>query len=117
MNYTVYTTSSGEVVCTGSINSDDLNLVYKTSGQTVVQGTYPPGQFKFVDGKPVAIDEDPLDYVRSHRTSLLKECDWTQLPDSPLTSTKKAAWATYRQALRDLPASTDDPIVWPTPPE
>ena len=34
-----------------------------------------------------------------------------------VTSTKKAAWATYRQALRDLPASTDDPIVWPTPPE
>lgn len=115
MNYTVYTTSSGEIVCTGSTNTDSLSLVYKTSEQTVVEGTYPPGQFRFVDGSAVAIDENPLDYVRSHRTYLLKECDWTQASDSPLSDSKKTEWATYRQALRDLP--TADPIVWPTEPE
>lgn len=37
------------------------------------------------------------------RNRRLQDSDWTQMPDSPLTDTKKAEWATYRQALRDLP--------------
>lgn len=115
MNYTTYTTETGDIVCTGSINSDNLELVYKTEDQTVVEGTYNPGQYRFVDGSAVVIEEDPLDYVRSHRTYLLKESDWTQTADSPLTDSKKAEWVTYRQALRDLP--TADPISWPTAPE
>ena len=49
-------------------------------------------------------------------------CDWTQGADSPLTSTKKAEWATYRQALRDimsnLPSDLDHPdnVSWPSTP-
>ena len=55
--------------------------------------------------------------LRTERDALLAESDWTQGADSPLTEAK-ASWATYRQELRDLPASTDpaDP-TWPTPPE
>ena len=41
--------------------------------------------------------------------SLLSGSDWTQLPDSPLSSTKKAEWATYRQSLRDLEVTSDFP--------
>ena len=37
------------------------------------------------------------------RNRKLKDCDWTQMPDSPLTAEKKTEWATYRQALRDIP--------------
>lgn len=48
------------------------------------------------------------DEVIGNRDSLLALSDWTQLADSPLTATKKAEWATYRQALRDLPANTSD---------
>jgi|TARA_R100001163_G_scaffold64417_1_gene58584 hypothetical protein len=117
MNYTVYTTSTGEVISTGSSNVTNISDIAVATGQTAVEGTYPPGQYKFVDGKATAIAEDPLDYIRAHRTYLLNESDWTQVADSPLTNAKKTEWATYRQALRDLPASTDDPIVWPTPPE
>jgi len=47
--------------------------------------------------------------VRATRDALLTACDWTQLADSPLTAEKKAEWATYRQALRDLP----DAEGWP----
>jgi len=53
---------------------------------------------------------------------LLSSSDWTQVPDSPLTTEQKAAWATYRQALRDLPANltgeeiTVEDAPWPTPP-
>lgn len=38
--------------------------------------------------------------------------------DAPLTADQRADWATYRQALRDLPGVTTDPalVVWPTPP-
>ena len=54
--------------------------------------------------------------VRAERDRLLAASDWTQVPDSPVDS---AAWAEYRQALRDLPENTIDPEnpVWPTPPE
>lgn len=57
-----------------------------------------------------------LRYARNHK---LTECDWTQLPDAPLTDAKKAEWALYRQALRDFPANCTDPAnpVWPEPPQ
>jgi hypothetical protein len=43
--------------------------------------------------------------------------DWTQLPDAPLSATQKTAWATYRQALRDLPDQEAWPLVtWPQKP-
>lgn len=53
--------------------------------------------------------------IRLERNRLLAASDWTVLSDSP---TSTAAWKTYRQALRDLPANTTDPYnpVWPTPP-
>jgi len=115
MEYTVYNTETGEVISIGTSNVANVSEIGVSSGQTAVEGSYPPGQYKFVDGTATAIAEDPLDYVRSHRSYLLSESDWTQLPDSPLTNAKKTEWATYRQQLRDLPAA--NPIVWPTAPE
>lgn len=44
--------------------------------------------------------------LRKIRTALLRDSDWTQVNDSPLTDQEKQAWATYRQALRDLPANS-----------
>ena len=60
--------------------------------------------------------------IAQHRNGLLYESDWSQLPDSPLSDSKKAEWATYRQALRDIPenypeAISIDDIIWPTKPE
>lgn len=46
--------------------------------------------------------QDRLRMIRDKRNALLAECDWTQAADSPLSDTDKAAWATYRQALRDM---------------
>lgn len=53
--------------------------------------------------------------VRGQRARLLFESDWTQLPDASVDS---AAWATYRQALRDVPTQTGFPteVSWPTAP-
>lgn len=57
-------------------------------------------------------------YARFLRDNALAACDWTQLPDADLTPAEKAAWAAYRQALRDLPASHQDGelIDWPQKP-
>lgn len=53
--------------------------------------------------------------LRVERSRLLQDSDWTQVPDAPVD---RAAWAVYRQALRDVPQNTTDPFnpVWPTPP-
>lgn len=54
--------------------------------------------------------------LRNRRDGLLTESDWTQVADAPVD---RAAWAAYRQALRDLPDTTSDPrqVVWPTAPD
>ena len=57
--------------------------------------------------------------VRAQRDALLAACDWTQMSDSPLSSDVKAAWGTYRTALRNLPDSQGfDPTnpTWPVKP-
>lgn len=51
--------------------------------------------------------------LRNNRNAFLQASDWTQLVDAPVN---KAVWAEYRQALRDLPATIDDPLLpveWP----
>jgi hypothetical protein len=44
--------------------------------------------------------------MRYWRDGELARTDWTQVADAPVD---QIAWATYRQALRDLPASNADP--------
>jgi hypothetical protein len=63
-----------------------------------------------------AKDAEQAKSVRDERTKKLAETDWTQLTDAPVNG---AAWATYRQALRDVTAQETFPwdIVWPTKPE
>lgn len=63
--------------------------------------------------------ESYWEMIREKRDELIAKTDWTQIPDAPLSESKKAEFAEYRQALRDLPESTDNPdeIVWPVKPE
>jgi len=53
--------------------------------------------------------------ARNQRDLYLRESDWTQVADAPVD---KAAWAAYRQLLRDIPQQTKfpDDIVWPLKP-
>ena len=59
--------------------------------------------------KPSASEQAKL--VRSIRNRKLRESDWTQSNDSPLSTEEKKAWADYRQALRDLPEQINFPDV------
>ena len=62
-----------------------------------------------------------LTLLRDERNQLLLESDWTQGIDSPLDSSKKTEWQTYRQSLRDVTSgissvSDVENIIWPTKP-
>lgn len=60
--------------------------------------------------------KEQADAVRAERDIQLAQCDWTQLADCPLSNIQQTAWATYRQALRDVPEQAGFPfhVVWPT---
>jgi len=62
-----------------------------------------------------AKDAEQAKSVRDSRNTKLTESDWTQVADAPVN---KDAWATYRQALRDVTAQTGFPwtIDWPVAP-
>ena len=57
--------------------------------------------FTFNPKFPDAPNDAKWEQIRLWRNDELSLTDWTQLEDSPVD---KAAWAAYRQALRDLPA-------------
>ena len=61
-------------------------------------------------------DADQIDAVLTRRSFLLKDSDWTQLPDVPIPT--KDEWAEYRQALRDITEQDSYPweVVWPVAP-
>ncbi len=56
--------------------------------------------------------------VRRERGEKLKDSDWTQANDSPLTDAKKTDWVTYRTSLRNVPSQSNFPtqVNWPTEP-
>ena len=58
--------------------------------------------------------------MRDQRDGLLLKCDWVELPSAAARESAEslAAWATYRQALRDIPAQSGFPwtITWPDAP-
>jgi hypothetical protein len=82
-----------------------------------------PGQYYYwTSSYEWQLDLQPLwDYIRMSRDTYIANSDWTQVPDAALTEEKKAEWRTYRQALRDLPATyadaqSEDEITWPKRP-
>jgi hypothetical protein len=86
------------------INGETGGIGWLWDGQTL---TSPPLPSKTADELQAE--------ARAQRDSLLRESDWTQVLDAPVD---KAAWAAYRQALRDIPQQEGFPatVVWPTQP-
>jgi hypothetical protein len=73
------------------------------------------------EGHPQAVeqtftDEELAEAVRRERDGLVKDSDWTQLPDIP--DSVRAAWSIYRQELRDVPQQQGFPrdVQWPVKP-
>lgn len=108
--------SAGIVVNTIEVESLDFmpNLVDGENGGGIGD-TYQNGQF-IKPSSPPKRPEHAQAEVRSERNRLLSESDWTQGKDIP--DAVSTAWASYRQALRDVPQQAGFPqnVVWPVKP-
>lgn len=60
--------------------------------------------------------EDQIRAARAKRNLLLRQSDWSQLPDVP--EAIKSKYAEYRRQLRNLPLQPGFPsgVAWPTEP-
>jgi len=119
-----YDLATGEIAYTQS-GPEGVVVFVEEPGFGWVDGSYDPVTYKVVGGVVVKKADADIDAAeialaeiefRNERSRRLYASDWTQVPDAPVD---RAAWATYRQALRDLPQNTPDPRypVWPEPPQ
>lgn len=124
--FTVYDPATGKILSTGTAR--DI-YAQAEDGQAVLEGRSDPRTQRVVDGELRMIPkhernardrERALRKLRGRRNRLLRESDWRfhMAHWSGLTAEQQAAWLEYRQALLDLPESTDplDPI-WPIAPD
>lgn len=122
MKYSIYKTETGLIHTQGSsTHLTDLSDILLADGESIIEGHYDRATQKIVDGEVVTYTADFWQDIRNRRNTLLKESDWTQMSDSPLSDSKKTEWATYRQSLRDLPtsnssASSYDDVTFPSEP-
>ena len=70
---------------------------------------------------PLSALNQSLTDLREDRNRMLQECDWIELNNAPLTSSKKTEWQTYRTKLRDITNGLDTvdkvkAVTWPTKP-
>jgi len=82
----------------------------------------------FTDGETTAVeqeaaykamkDTEQAKSVRASRDTLLAECDWVAIKAFETGTSVSAQWATYRQALRDIPTLAGFPwtVEWPVQP-
>jgi hypothetical protein len=60
--------------------------------------------------------QNQWELIRVARNEILTQCDWTVLPDSPV-STSIEEWKTYRQELRNITSQSNPfEVTWPTQP-
>lgn len=108
-----YRLSTGRIEQTGTCLMSEIELQHNPDGCALVLGKAEPGQYYLNDMvQTIVTPEEEWTTVRSERDRRLARSDWTQLPDVPLAT--KEAWASYRQALRDITLQPDPfHIVWP----
>ena len=128
MYRTIYDKNTGKIIICRRISDELLAQRFAQFPEQAALDVYTADvNNNKVDLETLTVVSDPITedlnhWMRTRRKAELISCDWTQAADSPLSSSKKAEWATYRQALRDMPSTypnvTDiDAIVWPTKPE
>jgi len=93
-------------------------FIWKSGGTTVNKiVTWEDGKKVVREAAEAELTTEGLtvDQIRLRRNQLLAASDWTQIDDAPVD---QAAWATYRQALRDVPqqAGFPDDVAWPDKP-
>ena len=93
---------------------------YGTTWESIIfpEGYEKPPRDKFEEDLRNLVEKKYWKSIREERNKRISACDWTQLPNAPLSGAKKYEWETYRQALRDITQTTEDPTnpVWPIQP-
>jgi len=91
---------------------------YIKNGKVVAYPNKPdhPCHFDFKNGSWLIDEVRCWVDLRQKRDLALSKSDWTQVSDAPAN---QAAWSEYRQKLRDLPQTTNDPtnVAWPDKPQ
>ncbi len=125
MKRTIYDTNTGTIIVSRAMSDDILS---RRLTENPDHGSLDIGvsninakqiNLETLEVEDKVITVDVMGYLRTRRNHELTACDWTQGNDSPLSDSKKAEWATYRQELRDLPTTTYtdiNDIVWPSKP-
>lgn len=125
---TIFNKYSGEIIVCQKLNETQLQQKLAENADWDYINLYTKGVYDIrvnpATKKLQKVDPAPEDVplqIRAKRKRLLDNSDWTQAADSPLSDAKKAEWAAYRQALRDLPdeqgsVNSIADVVWPTPP-
>ncbi|WP_137734043.1 tail fiber assembly protein [Pseudaquabacterium pictum] len=103
----------GELPSMPGVSFVEVEPDFNGDGLQLVDGQFVPR----LDADQVAQEAAERLVLHKRRNQLLAS-DWTQLPNAPLAAEQRAAWETYRQALRDI---TDQPgyplsIDWPLKP-
>lgn len=119
--FTIYNLETGEIEHSTTTVAE-INQVGLLETQGIIEGDYQPNEYKIIDGEAVIRTDNVLEILRNKRNELLNQSDWTQVNDSPLSDSKKEEWATYRQALRDLPSTNQSvnniaDVIFPSMPE
>ena len=134
MIYTIYSEITGQILRV--VQTDHIESQLQED-QLHIDGSFDDTRYYIDNGLPVEIPEKSSPYadfdyttkqwvvntamvvfkVLEKRKKLLASSDWTQMPDVLLAT--KTAWATYRQALRDITKQSGYPtnIIWPTSPQ
>ena len=94
-------------------NNDYDTLVWET-----VNSVPKPTLEELENAWPTVLDTKKFKDLRQERNKRLAECDWVAIRAFTTDTPVPEEWKTYMQALRDLPANTEDPEnpVWPTIP-
>jgi hypothetical protein len=136
MIYSIYHPNNGQILRIVTTNNIESQIILN---EQYIEGSFDDSIFYIENGIPIQMPDKPNNYyvfdyttkqwvidqdlaiseILPKRNSLLLQSDWTQIPNNPFTSEQQAAWATYRQELRDIPEQSGYPynVVWPTPPQ
>ena len=105
-----------------ALNPNHSWAVDKNSYDGIIWGDMPESERptkEVVEAKlQELIDAQPLKDLRVERDRRLAAVDWVTSRATSTETPVPQEWKTYMQALRDLPATTEDPSnpEWPTQP-
>jgi len=125
--YTIYDKATGQIL--DNLTCPDTHVVNLSDEHGILDGHFPDDKFTVIEGVVLPVEVGTADVesnevlemsadvkVRIARNQALAASDWTQVADAPVD---QAAWATYRQELRDITSQETFPneVTWPVPPQ